>query len=119
MKVGGESILELVLINSEPLSLDTFAILKYSPRFVGTTSTSTTEYSQTMTSNTNGEPLEAPPAKPKVPDPPPKPTNAPPVNEHEFVTASDDLGKIELDKHQPIGDSRERVRPGIVCISYG
>lgn len=53
----------------------------------------TTEYSQTSQSNKNNDQIEAP--KPKKSDPPVAPTNAP-VNENQFVTASDEMGKIGL-----------------------
>lgn len=53
----------------------------------------TTEYSQTSQSNKNNDQIEAP--KPKKSDPPVAPTIAP-VNENQFVTASDEMGKIGL-----------------------
>lgn len=52
------------------------------------------EYSQTSQSNKNNEPIEEPQTKKSAPQV--NPTN-PPVNENEFVTASEDLGKMWMD----------------------
>lgn len=49
------------------------------------------EFTQKSQSNTNNEPIEEPQTKKSAPQV--NPTN-PPVNENEFVTASEDLGKI-------------------------
>lgn len=49
------------------------------------------EFTQKSQSNTNNEPIEEPQTKKSAPQV--NPTN-PPVNENDFVTAAEDLGKI-------------------------